>query len=341
MKKPIIRSFDFIRAVSTFGMVLFHFSFYQPEGSFRPLYMHANSYWGSALVTVFFMLSGASLYYHYDSPMDAKALRAYCYKRWKSIFPMYYLAYILVEIQKMIASGSAFFRGNPLQYVFTLIGMDGYLAQTFPTAYNLGEWFIGAIVLLYILYPLVMYIFNRNAPISFAAILLLYLLTRNIAIINPEPFRTIPSCLASFACGMFLIKYRDLLKDVRLAIVSALGLLVLCFVRLPIPENLCDHLAGVFLFVVLDFIGERLTRLPGPAALFSFLSSISYAVFLVHHVTLSSVLDIWHPTDGISLAFLLALLFFLIIAFAVLLAWAAKKLTRFIDSVLLRKSTQR
>ena len=81
-------------------------------------------------------------------------------KRWKAVYPSFYIAYIMLFIW-YIRFNRTFFTGrSPLTLVFTVLGMDGYLAGAVPTWYILGEWFLGAIILCYVLYPLIVYCFK-------------------------------------------------------------------------------------------------------------------------------------------------------------------------------------
>jgi hypothetical protein len=40
--------------------------------------------------------------------------------------------------------------------------MDGYLDYKYKSYYIMGEWFTGAIVIIYYLYPIIVYISNKN-----------------------------------------------------------------------------------------------------------------------------------------------------------------------------------
>ena len=61
--------FDLMRAISALAIVLFHYSYafvqYDVGGEHVDFMMHANGTWGALFVSLFFMLSGASLYYNW------------------------------------------------------------------------------------------------------------------------------------------------------------------------------------------------------------------------------------------------------------------------------------
>ena len=105
MKKQEIKSFHFIKAICAIGIIIFHFSCYLENTNFRPFYYFKNGNWGYTFVTIFFIVSGGLLYHNYSDKMNIKT---YYKKRWKSIFPMFYLAYIAVELEYIFANKTVF-----------------------------------------------------------------------------------------------------------------------------------------------------------------------------------------------------------------------------------------
>ena len=87
---------DFLRALCTLGVVTYHFSctliYYNINCNPHILYRFANGNWGLVFVTMFFMLSGALLYKNNSTIMSYKSFYV---KRWKSIFPMFYMAFLI------------------------------------------------------------------------------------------------------------------------------------------------------------------------------------------------------------------------------------------------------
>ena len=63
-KTKRIFSVDLIRAICPFGILLYHYSCQYKNGP-QPFSTYANGSWGYVFVTVFFMLSGVSLYHNY------------------------------------------------------------------------------------------------------------------------------------------------------------------------------------------------------------------------------------------------------------------------------------
>ena len=59
---------------------------------------YANGSFGSLFVGVFFLISGGVLYYNYP---EVKNLSTFYYKRWKSIFPMFYITFLFFFIRNV------------------------------------------------------------------------------------------------------------------------------------------------------------------------------------------------------------------------------------------------
>lgn len=305
MGKAKIKSFSFIKAVCAIGIIVFHFSCYLVNTKFRPLYLYANGSWGSAIVVVFFVVSGALLFYNYEHKLKTAGIISYYWKRWKAIFPMYYLAYFSFELQNVVVNKSLFFRGAPWRYVFTLLGMDGYFSQTFRTYYILGEWFIGPLVMLYLIFPIFLWAMSKNGVITFAVTLGLYVLLANNTVINPTPYSSVTYCLVAFVFGMLVMKYKKQLLNRWTAIISLIIFSLIAFIKLPITTECLCLLMGGCLFILLFSLGEWLMKNSIADKVFTEIGNISYACFLLQHILIVNVLTAWNPDNPIKILILL------------------------------------
>lgn len=145
------------------------------------------------------------LFYNHSEIDD---LKLFYKKRALSIFPAFYIAWGLMYIRDVLRYKSLFYRGNPASIILSLIGMDGYLAFKINDYYILGEWFIGAIILLYILYPLLTWMKREYKWVTFGLVILLYILSLKINLTGMVSFRMLPSCLISFYAGMLFVEHR-------------------------------------------------------------------------------------------------------------------------------------
>lgn len=110
-------------------------------------------------VTSFFSISGAVLFYNYSK---VKSLKIFYFKRWKSIFPSFYICYIYFFLKNVFKYQTLFYNGHWSRLLLSVIGLDGYLGQIFKTYHLNGEWFLGAIIIIYIIYPLLSWLMNKN-----------------------------------------------------------------------------------------------------------------------------------------------------------------------------------
>lgn len=286
--KGRIKEADFVRAISCIGIVIFHFSATLDNYSINcslPLYYYGNGDWGKILVTVFFMLSGAMLWYN-----EKEITLIYYYKRWKSIYPMFYLAFGFNFFKNILSSGKVFYNGKPWTLLLSLLGMDGYFSYRIKGYYILGEWFLGAIIFMYLLYPLLVHFMNRYKIPATIIIILFF-----IGILNFNGFiisesTNIFTCLISFWFGMLCMEYIAYWDNKYVAIIA----LVLFFIfgKLDIQNKVVvDQLCGWVLFIFLMNIGKIIMKNKLLDNIFSGLSKLSYPIFLLHHIILFQVIN--------------------------------------------------
>lgn len=307
MKKPKIPAITFVKGVSAMGVVCCHF--------FTPLtnidiyhryhvLNYANGYWGGVWVQVFLMVSGFLLHYHYSDSLD---LKRYAVKRWRGIYPMFYIAYLFFMYGKICDWRSVFYYGHPWSYLLTVLGMDGYLMGRLPAYYIIGEWFLGVIIILYILYPLLRLAFRKNDLLAFLGTLVLYILFLDKPITNDNGLWTVSSCMVSFALGMLACCHRKVFFSKWTVGAAAVLCLVLWRQEFPFPSNLGIHLMGTGMFIVLFALGEKLMAIRPAGWFFGLLGDLSYPVFLVHNQIIPRIVGSWNPGNPLKCWLLFAL----------------------------------
>lgn len=302
-----ILGMDFIRAVCTIGIVVFHFSCVTAS-DFKPFYRFANGGWGEVFVTMFFMLSGAALYYNYNSRQIS--LKEFYYKRWKTIFPAFYLTWFIFFIYKVITSKKLFWSGQPWKLILTMLGMDGYFSHRISgTYYLVGEWFLGAIILLYLLYPFLEKAIKKAPLFTFAVITLAYVVQLYTNIFVISSFCDLSSCLVSFVSGMLFIHYTkrfpNLMKSkfltlAALAIGLALGIFEFPFSGNVIIRSFYRYMESISLFIVFLVVGNKIMLCKPLASVVSCICAISYPIFLVHHLLIYKIVERYNPTEPVS-----------------------------------------
>ena len=85
------------------------------------------------------------------------------------------------------------------------MGLDGYFSYETETYYLVGEWFLGALIIIYMLFPIILYLFRKSAAATTGGAAILYLFTINERLLSPAPDANIFSCIMSFVAGMLFI----------------------------------------------------------------------------------------------------------------------------------------
>ena len=327
-------AFTFVRLVSTLVIVYYHFAIALDENLFPLLLPNSRSGLGFLFVSVFFILSGYLLYLRYPVIRDAGWFYR---KRAASIYPDFYTTYAIVFLYHLI-KGSSVLAGKPLKtFPLTLLGLDGYLSASFDTWYLVGEWFLGAIVLLYLLYPAVLFLFRKSRIITFLSVLCLYFLFLSKPLLSPSPLTNLFSCLVSFMAGMYLAEAGErILSGKWLFGICAGCLLVFFCIPMGIEnlqaDNIITHVAAILVFLVLSRVGMAVTSRPKIAAPVLFMGEYCYPVFLVHHILLLKLLHLFPPARLWQAIVLLLITYILVFAAAVLVRqlriWLATQITK-------------
>lgn len=280
--RPRIFYLDFIRAIATVSIILTHFNALylynaapqRPEMAVVALYV-SNIYIGDFGVSLFFIISGASLMYVYDERFDAKIFYK---KRLLNIYPMFWLAYLFAALYRYYTWHS-FVDGGPRWHIlFSILGIDSYLGNYGISAYTLvGEWFIGVILMMYAVFPLLRLGVQKKPVVTAVLALILGLLStffwgRTIGLLARIP---------EFLFGMLFVKYW---KKVSWKVgLPALGILIVNGIVKPVlPENIETFYVGVLTFVFLVWLVDVLTWAP-LRSVCKTIGKYSYPCFLVHH----------------------------------------------------------
>ena len=315
--KDRIHSLDIIRILATFAIIVFHWNIYAYHYNIdaEPVFHlpFATGTIAVPAVSLFFILSGASLML---SSRKSFTLKNYFWKRFLSIYPLYWLTY-----------GVVFFHVYVLRHVpmdkplwtlpLSFLAMDGLLADTFNTWYLIGEWFVGCIVLLYLIFPLLRLAVKKAPGLSLAGGLLLALILPHVPLpldATHFPLTRVPEMLFGMVyaevfypdkCppapfvrvlgGFFGTQPNTSPSDkcqkpafvVRRVLAAAIFLtagLIPAFVYINLPETLLPLLMGCGIFTGLELLLSLFLPKGRKFALLSAASGMTYGIFLVHHI---------------------------------------------------------
>lgn len=292
-KRERVICFDLIRLFSCLCVTIVHFNasisayngtFVYPNSLVPNFYLGGRTYLGSIGVSLFFMLSGAAQMLTYREG----DLPGFYRKRFMSLFPMFWIAYVIASVGDFLFyKGMA--RGNALQLLYSAVGEDGYMSLLGFISfdyYKLGEWFLGCILLLFIIFPL-LHLGVKKAPVvTVTAALAIYVFFEihprigRYAIGGSEFFLRIPEMLF----GMFFTKHRlwEGKKPFWLMGATACALALAWVFREHLSSLTMTVALCLALFSLMVLLG-RLIRGEGVKARMASLSVLTYPIFLTHH----------------------------------------------------------
>lgn len=294
MKKQRIFAFDFIRAIAAVSIVLLHYNavfLFIPEPIPDLMIFGtqiANIYLGSWAVSLFFILSGASLMYVYG---DGKLkIWKFYKKRILGIYPMFWIAYFFGFLLLFALCGRIPFNNiPPTRFIFTIFGLDGMLLTVLPNYYILGEWFLGCIILLYVVFPIFRYIIKKIPRVSVIIILVIFALMEIFYNGDLNKDVIFLTRLPEFCFGMYLVQY---VKKVNLS-TAIVSLAIICTNWIIKPDFIAGDVQvlyiGIASFLVLMYLDKFVEKSNLLKDLSMFFSKYSYAIFLTHHVIITQV----------------------------------------------------
>ncbi|MBP5188929.1 MAG: acyltransferase [Fibrobacterales bacterium] len=294
MRQDRIPALDLLRVLAAALVVLFHFGCAAADAGLPwPGFLRAtaNFEWGNVAVTAFVALSGALLFRRHGVP-EGPALREFYRRRALAVYPPFWITclYIPVSILRhWLSDGDPFRCGSPWTLLLAPSGLDGYLASFGLRTYAFcGDWFVGAIALLYAFYPALARAWVRSPKALLLLLAALY--AAQSALLPPERdewANMLPATLALKFCAGFALAGRlDRPVGRRAAFLAAALVASLALIDVPGrgKADFFGALAGFALFPCVLHAAPRLLRQDRMSALVRKAAGISYCVFLVQHV---------------------------------------------------------
>lgn len=283
--KERVRYFDAIKFLAVICVFVSHFSrtleYYQISYSFKILPDNIFSvYTGTVGCALFFIVSGAALMYVYQEKLN---LKNYFLKRFKGIYPMLWIAFIIFfALRFYIEKG--YDKSIPIwRIVFSFTGFDGLVAFFCSTFYTVGEWFLGVLIIMYIIFPILRKLVNEF-PYATLIVSTLIGLIVDYTYNNPYISVTIIPIvwIPAFVLGMVFVKN---IKDAGTCplVLSMTILAIFTIFDLDFCHTMTRvYIVGMALFFILvnlfkNFEGNTFRAMSG------FVSKYCYPIFLVHH----------------------------------------------------------
>ena len=292
-----IKGLDFARAFGAIGIIAFHF-YCHSSSIDKVFYAHANGMWGGTLNYLFFCLSGLVIHLKYKNNDSYKGSKVFYYRRWRAMMPAYIMVWSFAYFLKVAEYGKFFYYNIPkARILLSLIGLDGYFTWIGQTYFITGEWFLGAVLILYFCYPFLRKAFEKHYLIVVALTFVAYEVRMNAPTLKIENIFVMPEAVSPFTCilcfeiGMLMATHYDKIASNYFVFTC----FAISIIMLTIPfggNNITKEiLTGSVLLVCLNTIGERLCRVNRIEVIISTLSGLSYYTFLLHHSIIYKVLE--------------------------------------------------
>lgn len=293
-----ITGFDVIRIFACLCVTIVHFNatvsqwtngvFVYSNSIIPNHYLENRLYLGSIGVSLFFILSGASLMLSAQNspPTHVKDILVFYKKRAKSIYPMFWTAFAAATIYDFLKYKQM--AGNkPWMMLLSLSGLDGHLANMGVVDfgfYKVGEWFLGCLILIYVVFPLLYWGIEKHAGLFFAVCIGIYAgyirlsPTYGYSIQVTIFFLRIPE----FLMGMLLIKYNLVNRPKLLICITTACALAAWLFRNHI-HNLTFTIACCTLMFALILLASQSITSTWIKSILAFGAKLTYPVFLIHH----------------------------------------------------------
>lgn len=298
--------FDWIRGLAMLCVIITHFNEklidLNIDSPCIHLYMGKRLSYSQMGVVLFLLLSGTLSVMSLErglsesKKMDRKAVLTYYKKRMLSILPLYYLAYIVAYIVFM-SPDKIQFHGS---MIFTLFGLDGYLSlYHIPTFYLVGEWFIGMIIICYLVCPLLYQAIRKYPKTTFCILVIYYLLVMNFYPFARNKETDVMLRVVDFVIGMYFGIYVKRIPRVVAAISLAVTI-IFCSISTYFDYMYLVLIRGVALYCILWLLGDWLQTISAkPVAkirsIFATWAKYSFAVYMIHKLVIDQVVT---PFEG-------------------------------------------
>lgn len=251
-------------------------------------------------VSLFFMISGAGLTLQMNRKSGAEGRisvwKDYYAGRFFQIMIPFYVSWLLYAVWKLKETHGAVFAGIPLwRLAFTVCGIDEYVNMTGFRTFTLGigEWFLGALILIYLIFPLLYTCLRRwelPAVLISAAYYILLILNYHSSV--PWHLNVFVK-IFEFIFGMVIAMHLETLRKH-----PAFCLLILAPL-LPLPAPFLNTLvcAGIFMLALMS--EPLLNRSEALGKALRFIGGYTFYIYLIHHAVIYTFNDrlFWHLVD--------------------------------------------
>ena len=259
------------------------------------LIIRPNMNLGMVACALFVMISGATLAL---SGREEEPI-AFYKKRFLRVLIPFYFAYIIYFLIKVFTYKTIFiFGGVPKwRFIFTIFGIDEYLAANGIRTFSLGvgEWFLGCIILCYLVYPFLYRAHKKNKVLTFIIMTIYYIAFNlnyhkfNFTIVSHMNFL---SQIYNFYLGILLVDEEVTSKIKEWFLIVTIPIVLFLYthaILIPIPDNFKTTIACVSLVIAFYIYEKIFSRIDVIKNFCIVIAKISLETFLVHHFIIYQV----------------------------------------------------
>lgn len=259
------------------------------------LILRPNMNLGMIACGLFVLISGATLAL---KGREEEPISFYKKRLIRVLIP-FYIAYIIYFIIKAITYKTIFIYGGipKWRFIFTLFGIDEYLSANGVRTFSLGigEWFLGCILLCYLVYPFLYKAHRKNKYLTFAAMTIWFLFINY----NYSSFNFVIPSHMNFLCqiynfylGIVLIDKATLSKLKKWLLVITIPIIAFFYFYKPVimmPDNIKTTIVLVAIFISFYELEDVISSFAWLRTFTVFFNKISLEIYLVHHFVIYQV----------------------------------------------------
>lgn len=244
---------------------------------------------------LFILISGATLAL---SGREEEPIAFYKKRLLRVLIP-FYITYIIYFIIRALTYKTIFMYGGvpKWRFIFTIMGMDEYLSANGIRTFSLGigEWFLGCIILCYLVYPFLFMAHKKNKYLTFAVMTVWFLFINfnygkfNFTIVSHMNFL---SQVYNFYLGIVLIDKDVLSKLKKWLLVITIPIILFFYFYMPnimLPDNIKTTIVLVALFITFYEMEDVISSFEWLKSFTVFFNKISLEIYLVHHFVIYQV----------------------------------------------------
>lgn len=275
MQKKNINYFNLMICICMIGIVFDHFNalYLQYNVKFHFLNrisLYGNLGWGGVGTAIFFMISGAVLFYNYeDKSID---LKQFYFNRFIKMCPILYITHLIFFCIASIIKDNLMY-SITIKSIFNLIIGKALV----------GEWFTTVILFCYMIFPILKFLYKRYKILTTIILFTIFIVNQELLLfVCGNKWASYTNGIFEFWLGIILVNCHRKLKK------KYIPVFILILIFMPyISLNSIFDLNGTWFYIptiitsILIFILISYTNVNN--VFVNNVSKYSYCIYLIHH----------------------------------------------------------